>query len=178
MNSCSPFENRLALMVSPIWSAYWLAQRAKARFSAPAVRSLAIPLTSSSRKPMIEPSTLRISASCRTWPASRTRMVSSKRPDQPGGDQSQPPAIPEEQAEVEQGDQPGDQCGDGRAGDLLEDQAQAHGPQRQVSRGEPAEESRRQSEQAIPDRGDDGRHNLALDPEQRPAPPPPEGSQW
>ena len=58
---------------------------------------------------MIEPSTLRILASWRSWPASRTEDDQEQEPHQHRGDQRQPPAIPEQQAEVEQGDQPGDQ---------------------------------------------------------------------
>ena len=87
-------------------------------------------------------------------------------PQQDHADQGQPPAIPEQQSQVEQRDQPGDQGRDDRAGDLLEDQAQAHGPEGQVARGETAEEPGGQPEQAIPDRGDDGRHDLALDAQQ------------
>ena len=75
----------------------------------------------------------------------------------------QPPAIPEQKANIADRHQARDQGDHDGARGLLEDQAQAHGPQRQIARGESTEESARQPEQTVPDGGYHRRHDLSLD---------------
>ena len=64
----------------------------------------------------------------------------------------------------------GNQGCDDDAGNLLEDQAQAHGPESQVARGETGEEPGGQPEQAIPDGGHQDRDDLSFNAQQDQSP--------
>ena len=88
------------------------------------------------------------------------------RAQQQHAQKSQPPAIPEDQPQVEQRDQARHKRCDGCAGDLLEDQRQAQRPQRQVAGRVLIEEAGGQAQEPIPDGGDHGGHHLTLDPNQ------------